>query len=175
MRIREWGAPGPPSDNGPEFVRLGRRKPCLSMTAGPLALLEKISRYPGLTVQQLRLELTRHYGARSLRLKDVRQYAERCVKSGLSTVELGDDGHARYRPTHKELRVEVSLNGGIDIVETKAPVPAEPPVEATALCAHDFEPETQICRRCKGRLMRLWSTRNGRTISGLYWNIEARS
>lgn len=69
----------------------------LPTDTGPKVVLHTIQCSPGLTLEDLQQELLREHVARSVSLKRLRGYIERCIRAGLIEVVLGDDGQARFR------------------------------------------------------------------------------
>ncbi len=78
------------------LTAIGTERRALSAGHGPQETLETISRCPGLTLMQLQAELLGRFVPRSVAMKRLRGYVERCVRSGLIQVILGNDGVARY-------------------------------------------------------------------------------
>jgi len=75
--------------------RLQRR--ALSPSDGAEEVLRTVANVPDLAMSQLQAELLQRWSPRTVTVKRLRGYVERCIRSGLLEVVLERDGHARYR------------------------------------------------------------------------------
>lgn len=76
------------------------RRQNLPPELGPKVVLHTIRLRPGLTLDDLQQDLLQEHVARSVSLKRLRGYIERCIRGGLVEAVLDADGLARYQLAH---------------------------------------------------------------------------
>lgn len=72
----------------------------LSPSEGAEEVLRTVANVPDLAMPQLQQELLKRWSPRTVSVKRLRGYVERCIRSGLLEAVLEHDGHARYRLRH---------------------------------------------------------------------------